>query len=137
MVDPIRRTNVAKTIAELSGFCDILRERLNNAQVESNGLVADLRRLADALQADKIEAAGQRSQIAHLRKELDDERAAGRDRDRRLNELETTNARLKDRLDEYVRRADQWDGRRWNLVTILLGGALTLAGGVVVALVKK
>lgn len=78
-----------------------------------------------------------REESALLRKQLEEERVAGRERDQRIAELRQENALLKQRLDDHLKRVETWSARLWTLITVLVGAVLSLASGLVVALSKK
>lgn len=74
---------------------------------------------------------------ALLRKQLDEERAAGQERDRVIAELRQENALLRQRLDDHLKRVEMWSGRFWMLVPVLVGAIFSLASGLIVVLAKK
>ena len=78
-----------------------------------------------------------REDSALLRRQLDEERALGRERDREIAALRQENALLRQRLDDHLKRVETWSGRLWVLVTVLVGAVLSLASGLIVALAKK
>lgn len=82
--------------------------------------------------------------VAELRKQLDEERIAGRDRDRQLNEIRLENASLrqenavlKQLVQDHIAQYQEWDRRRWGLISLLIGAVFTLASGLIVTLAKK
>jgi len=128
---------VAKTIAELSSLLGFLSQTLENTQKDSKELASGIQRLVDALNTARVEAVEQRSVAEHLRRELDQERALGRERDRLLTEVRQENALLRQRLDDHLKRVETWSGRLWALVSVLIGAVLSLASGLIVTLAKK
>lgn len=128
---------MAKTIAELSSLLGFLSQTLENTQKDSKELASGIQRLVDALNTARVEAVEQRSVAEHLRRELDQERALGRERDRLLTEVRQENALLRQRLDDHLKRVETWSGRLWALVSVLIGAVLSLASGLIVTLAKK
>jgi len=44
---------------------------------------------------------------------------------------------LKHRFEDYVKRMEIWDNRRWGLIMLMAGALLSLAAGLIVALVRR
>ena len=83
-------------------------------------------------------------EVAQLRKQLDEEHSAGRDRDRQLTEIRLENAALrqenavlKQLVQDHIAQYQEWDRRRWALILALVVAILSLASGLIVTLVRK
>ena len=83
-------------------------------------------------------------EVVELRRQLDEERAAGRDRDRQLTELRLENAELrqdnavlKQLVQDHIAQYQEWDRRRWALILALIVAILSLASGLIVTLSKR
>jgi hypothetical protein len=76
-------------------------------------------------------------ELGQLQKQLDEERAAGRERDRQVSELRQENAVLKQLVQDHIAQYQEWDRRRWSLILALVGAVFTLASGLIVTLAKK
>jgi len=90
--------------------------------------------LSDQKSDQKAADLQRQAEIAELRKENADlrlELAAARADAHREIDL------LKQQLQEVVKKADLADSRRWSLLLALFGTVLTLAAGLVLALVRK
>lgn len=72
-----------------------------------------------------------------LQRQLDEERALGRERDRQLEAVRTENALLRQRLDDHLKRTETTDARRWTLAGLLIAATLSFAGNIAVALIRK
>jgi len=95
------------------------------------------RQITNTLSTLTARADQSRDESALLRRQLDEERAAGRERDRAVAELRQENALLRQRLDDHLKRVETWSARLWTLVTVLVGAVLSLASGLIVILAKK
>jgi hypothetical protein len=96
-------------IRELTVDLRVQEERLDSLQDEVNQ-----RKAADEKR---------REEIAELRRELAEDRQE--------------NAVLKQQLQDHVKHTELSDARRWTMILALLGAALSLAGGLIVALARK
>jgi hypothetical protein len=81
---------------------------------------------------------------AALRDHCNDLRARDEKREKENAELrrELAEARqeiavLRQQLQDHVRHTELSDARRWTVILALLGAALSLAGGLIVALARK
>ncbi len=128
---------MAKTIAELSGLCDVLSNRLETAPQEVTDLWASHERQAEQLQAAREEAARSNEQAVHTRRELDRADARIESFQAELAAASQENAVLRQRFDDHLKRVETWSARLWALVSILIGAVLSLASGLIVTLVRK
>ncbi|MBX9580771.1 MAG: hypothetical protein K2X87_10730 [Gemmataceae bacterium] len=71
------------------------------------------------------------------KRERDEERALGRERDRVNAELRQEVALHRQQLQDHLKRVEVWSGRLWALVAVLVGAVMSLAGGLIIALAKK
>jgi chromosome segregation ATPase len=128
---------VARTLAQISAYADLIDQRLKTVEAESGELWAADGRFAEALRSALHDAVRRDEQLAHVRRELDAERELGRERDRAIAELRQENALLRQQLHDHLKRVEVWSGRLWTLVTVLVGAVLTLAAGLITTLAKK
>jgi chromosome segregation ATPase len=128
---------VARTLAQLSAESDLLGQKLAATEQGLRDLWAAVEGLTEQVQTAREDAAVHREQLAQVRRELDDERARGRDRDQALAELRQENALLRQRLDDHLKRVDTWSARAWSLIVLLIGTVFSLASGLIVTLAKK
>jgi predicted nucleic acid-binding Zn-ribbon protein len=89
-----------------------------------------IRDLTVEVRALKERDATRERDLGHLRDQLAEERNA-------RQRLEVEVSALKQQLQDHVRHTELSDGRRWTLILALLGAALSLAGGLIVALARK
>lgn len=103
----------------------------------ANSPSEQLRQVTNTLSTLTARVDQSRDETALLRKQLDEERAAGRERDETIAELRQENALLKQRLDDHLKRVETWAARLWTLVAVLVGAVLSLASGLIVTLARK
>ena len=65
--------------------------------------------------------------ISQLKKTVDDLVALGRANEAKLADLRQENAVVRQRLDDHLKRVEQWDTRRWGLVIAVLIAIFTTA----------
>lgn len=53
-----------------------------------------------------------------------------------IKAVETDVVLLRQRLDDHLKRYEQWEARRWALVMALIGAVLSLASGLIVTLAR-
>ena len=84
----------------------------------------------------------------HLKRDLDEERAARRDQERVNAELRQElavgrqeNALVRQRLDDHLKQSETWEARKWGFATGLVLGlfsaVLSLLVGLLVTFVRK
>jgi hypothetical protein len=91
---------------------------------------ARIRLLENANSSSELEA-------SYFRKLLEETREAAKSADRELAELRQQHALLLQMIDEQRKRLEKWDTRLWGVVAITIGAVLSLAAGLIVALVKR
>lgn len=89
------------------------------------------------LQAAREEAARSREESIHSRRQLDEARETGRQQEKAIAELRQEIAVLRQQLQDHVAQYQEWDRRRWGLITVLIGAVFSLASGLIVTLAKK
>jgi hypothetical protein len=47
------------------------------------------------------------------------------------------NAALRQQVQDHITQYQEWDRRRWGLITLLVGAVLSLASGLIVTLARK
>lgn len=120
-------------IAELRENHAVLREGFDTLPRSVKELQDE--RKADA--AERHETARLRQELLETRKQLDEERARGRDRDRENSEFRTQLAALRQRSDDQTRQSEAWASRIWGVFVVLVGALLSLASGLIVTLARK
>jgi hypothetical protein len=78
-----------------------------------------------------------REDTAHLRRQLDEERLLGRNRDKAVSALRQENALLRQRFVDQAKRIEVWANRAWGFFVVLVGALLSLASGLIVTLARK
>jgi len=78
-----------------------------------------------------------RTEATYLLKLIDEARIANKETERELSELRQQHALLLRQIDEQQKRLEKWDTRLWGVVAISIGAVLSLAAGLIVALVKR
>ncbi|OWK47399.1 emp24/gp25L/p24 family protein [Fimbriiglobus ruber] len=86
-------------------------------------IAVELAIYSESLKAGRLELATLRSSVEKL--------------EDRVSAVTTELAVLRQRLDEQQKHTEKWDTRLWGLVAILVGALLSLAAGLIVALVRK
>ena len=76
------------------------------------------------------------ARVDTLRRDCDQTWKAVEEYRKQLDDLRTENAVLRQRLDDHLKRYEQWEARRWGLVMALVGAALSLAAGLIVTLAR-
>jgi hypothetical protein len=132
---------VAKTVAELASYLDILSNRFEAAADEIAQLWAENERLREQNHQASVEAAKQREELAHLRKAQEELRTASRDQDRTTAELRQELALVRQRLDDHLTRVELWDSRRWGFIfaiaVALFSASATFTSGLIIASFRK
>jgi len=135
---------MAKTIADVSAFTDVIYERLESTRQgledeqdlgrERDKLIAELR-AAIAILGHRLDAKSEgeavttraltelKGQVDKLREEL----AASKQE----------NALLRQQPQDHMKQVEVWDNRRWGLFVLLIGAVLSLASGLIVTLARK
>jgi hypothetical protein len=54
-----------------------------------------------------------------------------------LAALRQENAVLRQLVQDHINQYQEWDRRRWGLITLLIGAVLSLASGLIVTLARK
>ncbi len=90
-------------------------------------LIRDLEKVVVALQ----------QQLDHVGEKVEDGRPVHRDVERGLADVRQEVAILRQRLDDHLKRVEEWDRRRWMLYGLLIGAILSFVANLVVALVRK
>lgn len=126
---------MAKTVAELKGYCDVLNERVASARDNISDLWAEIGAVRDQLA--KADGAVVREQAAHLKALFEELRVAYD----RLAKLQTDHREefvaLRTQFHEHVKRYELWDNRRWAVTGLFIASALTLVANLLVIALRK
>ncbi len=128
---------LTRVYAELAERSITLRREMDDVQNLLRELQDTLaeRRQQGVLQEHKLDEQLKRSDKWDHRAES--EIGERKQLDRELAELRQQNALLLQRIDEQQKRLEKWDTRLWGVVAITIGAVLSLAAGLIVALVKR
>jgi len=132
---------LTRVYAELAERSITLRREMDDVQNLMRELQEALseRREQSSLHEHKIDDQLKRSEKWDHRAESDsDERKRiGKELDRELAELRQQHALILQKLEVQQKRLEKWDTRLWGVVAITIGAVLSLAAGLIVALVKR
>jgi len=135
---------MAKTIADVSAFTDVIYERLESTRQgledeqdlgrERDRLIAELGAaiaiLGHRLDAKSDGEAATTRALTELKGQVDKFREE-------LAASKQENAVLRQQLQDHVKQVEVWDNRRWGLFVLLIGAVLSLASGLIVTLARK
>lgn len=128
---------MARTLAQLSGAADLLSDRLDVTRGQVDDLWKSRDATRDELAEIRRENALLRQENAALRKEFDAERTLGRARDEANAALRQELALVRQQFADHLKHNDTWANRAWGFFVVLVAAVLSLASGLIVALVRK